>query len=140
MKTEQLNEITGRPVIIKRIDPTRLTKQVQECREPGDDVTQKPLETTSDVDFSDYSHPAISALIPAFEADGQFVSMETGKPVTLTPEDRIEQMPVGTALFFQDGTRVVYTRGWYKGLYKFFFAESKCAETTTCPNVHVFGE
>ncbi len=140
MKIEKLNEMTGRPVVIKRIDSSRLDVHVSSSKEAGEDVVSAPHEVQSSVESHDYKHHAITALIPAFETDGRLVSMETGNEVKLNPGDQVLPVMVGTALFFPDGTNVVYTRGWYKGRYMFFFAKKACSDRTTCPNVRVFGE
>ncbi len=140
MKIEKLNEMTGRPVVIKRINSDLLGTEFQSSKDQPEDPIEGLLVAKVNVDFCDYNHPAITALIPAFETDGRLVSMETGNEVRLNPGDQVLPVLLGTALFFPDGTDVVYTRGWYKGRYMFFFAKKTCSDRTTCPNVRVFGE
>lgn len=120
---KDVNIVGTTPMIVKKISKVQLSKQSVE---------------NQSVDLLDYTHPAIYALIPVLEKDGKYSSMETGEVVPVLEMDQVVPINIGTALFFKDGTKLVYTRGWLKGLYGKFFVKNEV--TSTAPNIHVFGE
>lgn len=122
MDIKKLNTHGGKPMIIKKVSWARLQKQEDQS-----------------IDIFDFSNSAIYALIPVFERDGKYFSMETGNVVSVSENDQVVSIGIGTSLFFKDGSNIVYTRGWLDGVRRQFFAENKCKEATTSP-IHVFGE
>lgn len=101
---------------------------------------QPHWEWPTPVDFTDYTHPRIKAIIPCWQdAKGHLTSLVTGEPVVPRGVDQVRLAGVGTAFHFEDGTQIILTRGWKDGKYQEFLTEKKCRDCE-CINVRVFGE
>ncbi len=106
-------------------------------------VRIRPLgwfEEGSRIDFTNYKHPRIWAIIPAWkDNNGVLTSIKTGKVVSVTKRDEIRPESIGTAFDYEDGTKVIFTRGWQNGRYTTFLTERTCRDNE-CVVVPAFGE
>lgn len=104
-------------------------------------------ESSAPVDFTDYKHPRIWAIIPGWkDANGVITSIKTGKVVPVTKRDEIRPESIGSAFDYEDGTKIIMTRGWHddgnndgKKIYGEFLAERKCRDSE-CIVIPAFGE
>ena len=96
--------------------------------------------TNKDVDFTDYTNDRIWAVIPGWrDKDGNITSLRTGKPVRVGYFDDVRENDWGTGFDYDDGAKVIYTRGWKDGRYGKFFVVRKCRDCS-CWHFRAFGE
>ena len=92
------------------------------------------------IDFTNFTDPRIWAVIPGWQDEkGVITSLKTGKVIPVGRYDKVVEEGFGDAYDYEDGSRIIYTRGWKNGKYGLFFAERTCRD---CECVHrkAFGE
>jgi hypothetical protein len=92
------------------------------------------------VDFTDYTNPRIWAIVPGWKDDkGVITSLKTGEVVRVGRFDDVRQEDFGHAYDYEDGSRIIYTRGWKNGKWGKFFTERTCRDCE-CIHHRAFGE
>ena len=92
------------------------------------------------IDFTDFQDTRIWAIIPVWiDANGVMTSVKTGKVITLGRYDDVVYECFGTAYDYEDGSHIIYTRGWKDDKYGLFFAERTCRDCE-CVHHRAFGE
>lgn len=81
-------------------------------------VRKNPRFSRVFVDLSDYSNPAISAIIPCWQsADGKLTSIATGEPITVGEYDQVRNCLVGTIFRYPNGEKILLTRNGRRDVY-----------------------
>lgn len=92
------------------------------------------------VDILDYKNPRIWAIIPGWlDKNGVITSLKTGKPVKVRGRDSVREERVGAAFNYDDGSSVIYTRGWHNGVSRCYLTEKTCGDAH-CISHRAFGE
>ncbi len=81
-------------------------------------IRKNPRFSRVFVDLSDYSNPAISAIIPCWQnADGKLTSIATGEPITVGEYDQVRNCLVGTIFRYPNGEKILLTRNGRRDVY-----------------------
>ena len=97
-------------------------------------------ESSAPIDFTDYKHPRIWAIIPAWkDANGVITSIKTGKVITVSKRDEVRNENVGAAFNYESGEKIIFTRGWKDGKYTTFLTDRTCRDSE-CVVISAFGE
>ena len=92
------------------------------------------------IDPTDFTSKRIWAIIPGMmDEKGVVTSLKTGEVVRVGRHDQIRYEGVGSAFDYEDGSRIIYTRGWKNGKWGRFFAERTCRDCE-CIHHRAFGE
>ena len=92
------------------------------------------------LDFTDYTSKRIWAIIPGWMDDkGVVTSLKTGEVVPVRRFDDIRQEGFGHAYDYDDGAKIIYTRGWKNGVWGEFFVVRTCRDCE-CIHHRAFGE
>lgn len=92
------------------------------------------------LDFTDYESKRIWAIIPGWmDAKGVITSLKTGEVVRVGRYDDIRYEGVGHAYDYEDGVKIIRTRGWKDGKWGEFFAVRECRDCE-CVHHRAFGE
>lgn len=92
------------------------------------------------IDETDFTNKRIWAIIPGWMDDnGVVTSLKTGAPVRVGGYDQIRHEGVGHAYDYEDGAKIIYTRGWKDGVRGEFFAVRECRDCE-CIHHRAFGE
>jgi len=63
-------------------------------------------------DTINYTHESIKAVIPCWKDGNVFRSVKTGEEITVYPDDSVRSLGRGTAICYEDGTEMVYSKNW----------------------------
>ena len=92
------------------------------------------------LDLTDFSSPRIWAIIPGWmDEKGEITSLRTGEVVKVGRYDDVRSEGVGDAFDYEDGTKIIRTRGWKDGKWGEFFAVRECRDCE-CVHHRAFGE
>lgn len=92
------------------------------------------------IDFTDYTSKRIWAIIPGWKDEkGVITSLKTGEVVPVGRFDEVRQEGFGAAYDYEDGNRIIYTRGWKNEKWGLFFAVRECRDCE-CVHHRAFGE
>ena len=95
-----------------------ITKMHPENGEAAVTVVRKKSNYNKTIDYCDYKHPAITAIIPCWKGkDGKLISVATGKTVTIGENDDVRICLVGTTFKYPDGEEILLTRNWKREIY-----------------------
>ena len=95
-----------------------ITKMNPENGEAAVTVVRKKSNYNKTIDYCDYKHPAITAIIPCWKGkDGKLISVATGKTVTIGENDDVRVCLVGTTFKYPDGEEIILTRSWDRKVY-----------------------
>ena len=63
-------------------------------------------------DTLNYTHESIKAVIPCWKDGNVFTSVKTGEEIVVYPDDSVRTITRGTAICYEDGTEMVYSKNW----------------------------
>jgi len=99
-----------------------------------------PFYNWEKVDHTDYTHPRIRTIIPAWKwKDGRISSLLTGKSLVIGENDEIRNVSVGTAFKYPDGRGMLYARRWNGKAFDYFYTNEPY-RPNECIVIKAFGE